>query len=114
MVVTPTAGYIFHKGNLRSFFRYRDMSAIIRSSESNQVVFLLPRDKDLRFKGIDTDRLNDLYSIVKLFFFRSVQDRTLRVYVIPKPTLVEYALDKRKYGYDTLPDEQFRVHSEEI
>ena len=70
MVVTPTAVYIFRKSQLSSICIFADMSAIIRSSESNQVIFFLPRDKDLRFQGIDADRLNDLYNLVKIFYYR--------------------------------------------
>ena len=33
--------------------------------------------------------------------------------MIPKPNLIEYATDKRKYAYESLPDEQYRAQNEE-
>ena len=86
MVVTPTAVYVFRKSKLSSYCVFTDMSAIIRSSLSNQVIFFLPQDKDLRFQGIDTDRLNDLFSMVKMFYYNKVH-KAIQVYVIPEASL---------------------------
>ena len=42
-------------------------------------------------------------------------DETLRIYSVPKESLLEYTQDHRqKFDYDSLPDDSFRVKAEEF
>ena len=42
-------------------------------------------------------------------------DETLRVYCVPNSSLLEFSQDhRRKFDFDSLPDEKFRVKDEEF
>ena len=43
-----------------------------------------------------------------------MRDKTLHIYVVPQENLKEYTSDKRRYAYESLPGEQYRVLEEEF
>ena len=114
MVVSGDAVYIFNKNKLSSFYEFCAITAIIRSSASQEVVFVLPYRKDLHFRGVERETLGDLLTIVKSRFVSIVRNRTLKFYEVPQQSLREFSADKRRYAFDSMPDEQYRVTSEEL
>ena len=51
---------------------------------------------------------------MKSRFVNIVRNRTLKFYVVPQQSLREFSADKRRYVFDSMPDEQYRVTSEEM
>ena len=114
MVISGDAVYIFNNDKRSSCFEFSAMRAIIRSSASRQVVFVLPQGKDLHFQGVERGTLESLLTILKSRFINVVRNRTLEFYVVPQQNLREFSTDKRRHAFDSMPDESYRATSEEI
>ena len=53
LVLTGERVYLFHRSNLSRPIKIKSLSAIVKSTMSNQVVLMFPKGKDLRFKGLE-------------------------------------------------------------
>ena len=90
------------------------MSAIIRSSQSDEVALIFPSTKDLRFNGLEAERVQELVVLIQESFNANEQEKTLHIYTVPQYFLTEWAQEcKRRNPYENLPDNEYRDISSE-
>ena len=60
LVMTGDHLYLFEKNTLNRRHRVTNMSAIIKSTVSSEVVLVFPSAKDCRLTGLTEERINEL------------------------------------------------------
>ena len=114
VILTGDHIYLFDKAALNRRHRVTNMSAIIKSTVSAEVVLVFPNAKDLRMSGLTQAQVTDLQSATQLRFCNKAPNKTLMIYGCPQRSLREYSQDNRKYGFVNLPPDEQRLRDEEI
>ena len=114
LVLTGDHIYLFDKAKLNRRHRVTNMSAIIKSTKSTEVVLSFPNAKDLRLTGLKEQQVVDLKSAIQLRYINKCPEKTLQIYGVPQKSLREFSQDNRSYGFMNLPDEKYRLKDEEI
>ena len=104
--------YVFEDGKLNRKHKITNLGAIIKSTKSAEMVLVFPMAKDLRLNGLE--KRDDLQKIIQLRFTNRDTINTLKIFAVPQASLHQYASVTSKYVLNNLPEEQFRVRSEEI
>ena len=90
------------------------MAAIIKSSESTQVVMNFPNAKDVRIDGLNKNQLSLLIQYIQSRYVQLAPAKTLKIFAVPFANLKEYAFDNTNYGLESLPEEFYRSRNEEV
>ena len=106
VVLTGDHIYLFDRDALNRRHRVTNMSAIIKSTISSEVVLIFPNAKDLRMDGLTNEQVTDLQSVIQLRYVNKCPNKTLQIYGVPNKSLREYSQDNRKYGFVNLPPEE--------
>ena len=114
LVLTGDHIYLFDKAKLNRRHRVTNMSAIIKSTKSTEVVLSFPNAKDLRLTGLKEQQVVDLKSAIQLRYINKCPEKTLQINGVPQKSLREFSQDNRSYGFMNLPDEKYRLKDEEI
>ena len=108
IVLTGDHIYLFDKNSLNRRHRVTNMSAIIKSTVSPEVVLVFPNAKDLRMNGLTESQVTDLQSAIQLRYINKAPNKLLYIYGCPQRSLREYSQDNRKYGFVNLPPDEQR------
>jgi len=111
LVITTEHLYLFEAGKISRKHKITNMTALIKSTKSNELVLVFPHAKDLRLTGITN--IPDLQGILQLRFVNKNQADTLRIYAVPISSLRDFA-QVNKYGFTNLPHDNCRVTKEEF
>ena len=114
VILTGDHIYLFDKNSLNRRHRVTNMSAIIKSTVSSEVVLVFPSAKDLRMQGLTEQQKTDLQSQIQLRYINKCPTKTLQIYGCPKKSLREYSQDNRRYGFVNLPPDENRLRDQEI
>lgn len=114
MILTGDHIYLFDKNSLNRRHRVTNMSAIIKSTVSSEVVLVFPNAKDLRMLNLTNQQVTDLQSAIQLRYVNKCPNKTLLIFGVPQRSLREYSQDNRRYGFVNLPPDETRLRDEEI
>ena len=89
----------------------KQLDFYIKSTKSNEFILYDQQGKDTRLLFPERE---DFLNLLKMMFIRSCKDRTLKVYGIENSSLKGYIGNSKKANFDMTPDEQFRLHDEEM
>ena len=103
LILTGDHIYLFEKNNLNRRHRVTNMSAIIKSTLSTEVVLVFPNAKDLRMIGLTAQQVTELQSVIQLRYVNKCPNKTLEIYGVPQKSLREFSQDNRRYGFVNLP-----------
>ena len=90
------------------------MAAIIKSTESAQLVLSFPKSKDLRIDGLNQSQASLLIQFTQSRYVQLEPAKTLKIYGVPFANLKDYAYDNTNYGLENLPVEEYRLKNEEV
>ena len=91
VILTGDHIYLFDKNNLNRRHRVTNMSAIIKSTVSTEVVLVFPNAKDLRMQGLTAEQVNDLQSAIQMRYINKCPTKTLEIYGVPQRSLREFS-----------------------
>lgn len=114
LVMTTERLYLFDEfGKLIRKQNIGQIDAIVKSTLSNEVVFIFPdkNTKDLRVKGLAD--VMELQSLIQSRYLTLKPNGLLRIYSVKKANLQEFTTTN-KYGFINMPSEVFRAHTEEF
>ncbi len=78
------------------------------------MVLCVAGSKDLRIEGLSREETKLMQDMVQLGFCSKNKEDTLRVYAVDVPNLKPFTNVSKKYAFESLPDERFRLPHEEI
>lgn len=63
---------------------------------------------------LDAEKAKEMQVLMQLRYVNQYPDNTMRIYEVPKPSLIEFCLDKRRNRVENYPQPDYRVRDEEI
>ena len=109
LVLTGDHLYLFDKNSLNRRHRVTNMSALIKSTVSTELVLVFPSAKDCRLTGLTEERITELQQLIQMRYVNKCPNKTLEIYACPTRSLREYSQDNRKYGFVNLPKDEYRM-----
>ena len=104
--------YVFEDDKINRKHKITNISAIIKSTKSSEMVLVFPMAKDLRLNGLENR--DELQKIIQLRFINRDPVNTLKIFAVPQASLHQYASVSSKYVLNNLPDENLRATNEEV
>ena len=96
-------------------YEITDLAAVIRSTESTQIVLSFPNGKDLRIEDLNKNQVKLFVGQLKARFLVLAPTRTLKMYAVPFASLKDYCYDNTvNYGLENLPIDDYRLIDEEF
>lgn len=83
IILTGDHIYLFDRNNLNRRHRVTNMTAIIKSTVSTEVVLVFPNAKDLRMQNLTAQQVTDLQSAIQLRYVNKCPSKTLQVFAVP-------------------------------
>ena len=114
LVLTGDHLYLFEKNTLNRRHRVTNMSAIIKSTVSSELVLVFPSAKDCRLTGLSEERISELQSLIQMRYVNKCPTKTLMIFACPTRSLREYSQDNRRYGFVNLPKDEYRMRDQEF
>ena len=109
VILTGDHIYLFDRNNLNRRHRVTNMSAIIKSTVSSEVVLVFPNAKDLRMQNLSEQQKTDLQTFILMRYVNKCPNKTLMIYGVPQKSLREFSQDNRRYGFVNLPADELRM-----
>ena len=91
IILTGDHIYLFDRNNLNRRHRVTNMTAIIKSTVSTEVVLVFPNAKDLRMQNLTAQQVTDLQSAIQLRYVNKCPSKTLQVFAVPQRSLREFS-----------------------
>ena len=116
-MLSTTSIYLLTDKEARRSLFIGQLSYMIRSSSSGELLLYFRDDSDLRLIIPNDDERDEFFDLINMRFSANCPNQHLRLYEVPEPSLKLYKTTKKNMGgfaYENTPDDQYRLRDLEI